>query len=59
MAIEYLKKAEKTAATSEADTREIVERMLREIEQGGEERALRYAKTLDAWEGDIVMSRAQ
>ncbi len=59
MTIEYLKKAEKTSSTGESDTREIVERMLREIEQGGEARALHYAKTLDSWEGDVVMSRAQ
>ncbi|MEM7207204.1 MAG: histidinol dehydrogenase [Pseudomonadota bacterium] len=59
MAIEYIKKAAKTPATGEADTREIVERMLREIEEGGEERALHYAKALDGWEGDVVMTREQ
>ena len=59
MAIEYLKKADKTPATGEADTRLIVEKMLSDIEQGGEQRALHYAKTLDGWEGEVVMTRAQ
>ena len=59
MAIKFIKKADKTPATGEADTREIVERMLREIEEGGEARALHYAKTLDGWEGNIVMTREE
>ena len=37
MAIEYLKKAEKTAATGEQDVREIVQGILDDIEQGGDE----------------------
>ncbi len=59
MAIEYLKKAQKTPATGEAETREIVGRMLAEIEQGGEARALHYAETLDGWKGDVVLTREQ
>ncbi len=35
MAIEYIKKAAKTAATGEDDTREVVIKILREIEEGG------------------------
>ena len=57
MSIEYLKKAQKTSATGETDTREIVERMLAEIEQGGEARALLYARDLDDWQGEVVMTR--
>jgi len=57
MAVEYLKKAEKTPATGEEDTRRIVAEMLADIEDGGEDRVRHYASTLDGWTGDIVVSR--
>ncbi len=57
MAIEYLKKAEKTPATGEDDTRRIVSEMLADIEAGGEDRVRHYASTLDGWTGDIVVPR--
>lgn len=56
LATTFLKKASRTAATGEDDTRALVETMLAEIEKGGEERARRYAKDLDDWTGDIVVS---
>ena len=56
MAKTYLKRADKTSATGEDDTRQIVSRMLAEIEAGGEERALQYARDLDKHEGEIVVS---
>ena len=56
MPIEYLKKAEKSAATGEADVREIAADILSGIESGGEEVARRYARELDRWDGDIVVS---
>ncbi len=56
MATTYLKRAQKTPATGEDDTRQIVSRMLAEIEAGGEERALQYARDLDKFEGDVVVS---
>ena len=60
MAIEYIKKATKTAATGEDDTREVVMKMLREIEEGGEEKALEYAAKLDKWPGGSpVLTREQ
>ncbi len=55
MATSYLKRAEKTPATGEGDTREIVNRMLAEIEAGGEEKALAYARELDRFEGQVVV----
>lgn len=58
MAVTYLKKASKTPATGEDDTREIVAGMLRDIEAGGEARALHFAETLDGWKGDVVVSKA-
>ncbi|MEN8195113.1 MAG: histidinol dehydrogenase [Pseudomonadota bacterium] len=57
MAVEYLKKASKTAATGEDDTRRIVSEMLADIEAGGEDRVRHYASTLDGWTGEIVVSR--
>ncbi len=56
MTIEYLKKAEKTAATGEDETRGIVADMLAEIEAGGEEAARAYGVKLDSYDGDIVVS---
>ncbi len=60
MAIEYIKKATKTSATGEDDTREVVIKMLKEIEEGGEEKALEYAAKLDKWPGGSpVLTREQ
>ena len=42
MAVTYIKKASKNATTLEDDTREIVSKMLKEIEAGGEERCIQY-----------------
>jgi sulfopropanediol 3-dehydrogenase len=59
MSIEIVKKASKTSATGEDDTALIVRTMLQEIEDGGEEKAREYAKKLDGWDKDIVLSRAE
>ena len=56
MTIEYLKKADKSAATGEADVRDTVAAILAEIEAGGDEAAKRYAREFDKWDGDIVVS---
>jgi len=56
MTIEYLKKAEKSSATGEDDTRNIVSQMLQEIEAGGEEKAIEYATKLDNYSGNIVVT---
>ena len=58
MTVQYLKKASKTPTTGEDDTRETVAGMLRDIEEGGESRALHYAESLDGWKGDVVVSKA-
>jgi len=59
MAITYLKRAEKTPATGDAETRATVERMLAEIEEAGEAKALDYARLLDGFEGDPVVTADQ
>lgn len=59
MTITTLKKATKSPATGEDDTRKLVQDMLHEIERGGEARVREYARQLDGWEKDIVVGRAQ
>ena len=59
MAITYLKRAEKTPATGNDETRATVERMLTEIETGGEAAALKYGSELDGFTGDPVVTRDQ
>lgn len=56
MTIEYLKKASKNAHTGGSDVRDTVERMLKEIREGGEPVVQKYARQLDQWEGDIRLS---
>ncbi len=56
MAIEYLKKASKTASTGETDVRDLVQNMLDEIERAGDVSAYKYARELDKWDGDIVVT---
>ncbi len=58
MAITYLKKASKTPETETATAQKVVNEMLAAIESGGEEAVRGYAKSLDKWTGDIVMSEA-
>jgi sulfopropanediol 3-dehydrogenase len=55
MPVEYLKKATRTPATGEDDTRKRVADMLADIEQGGEDRVRHYSEKLDGWSGDVVV----
>jgi sulfopropanediol 3-dehydrogenase len=57
MAVRFLKKALKTSATEETETRDTVARMLRDLEQRREASARAYAKQLDKYEGDILVDR--
>jgi sulfopropanediol 3-dehydrogenase len=59
MSVEIVKKASKTPATGEGDTAQVVRNMLQEIEQGGEVKAREYAKKLDGWDKEIVLTRAE
>lgn len=57
--MDYLKKADPASAAGEsADARAIVEKMLAEIEAGGEAAALKYARELDRFEGEVVVGEA-
>lgn len=55
----YLKKAVRSAETDQQDVRDIVTKMLAEISAGGEDAARRYARDLDRWAGDIVVSATE
>lgn len=59
MTREYLKRAPKTASTDDADVRATVQTILDEIEAGGEAKAADYARRLDKWDGDVVVSAAE
>jgi sulfopropanediol 3-dehydrogenase len=59
MAVSYLKKASKTPETETATAQAVVTQMLREIDARGEDAVRAYAKKLDQWDGDIVLSRAE
>jgi sulfopropanediol 3-dehydrogenase len=56
MAITYLKKADPRPETENSDIRDLVSVMLTNIERDGEEAVRRYARKLDGWTGDIVLS---
>jgi sulfopropanediol 3-dehydrogenase len=52
----YLKKATRTAETGQTDVRAAVEGMLDEIGRDGDAAAIRMARDLDHWNGDIIVS---
>lgn len=56
MSIEYLKKAAKTPETESGNARKVVDEMLAQIEARGEEAVREYARSLDKWTGEILMS---
>ena len=56
MTVEYLKKAAKTPETESGNARKVVAEMLAEIEARGEDAVREYARSLDQWTGEILMS---
>jgi len=56
MSTTYLKKASKTPQTETATAQHVVTDMLAQIQTRGEEAVREYARTLDGWEGEIVLS---
>lgn len=59
MSIQYLKKAAKTPETETATAQSVVNDMLAEIQKNGESAVREYAKKLDAWEGEFIVTREQ
>jgi len=54
---EYLKKAALTSASDASDVTETVQKILADIEAGGDQAALDYAAKFDNYEGSIVLSQ--
>lgn len=59
MAIQFLKKASKTAASEENTARTVAQEMLAEIARRGEGAVREYAAKLDHWNGEIVVSQEE
>ena len=56
---EYLKKAQLNSASDSSEVRAIVQKILGEIEAGGEEVARRYAAEFDRYQGNIKLGEAE
>lgn len=57
--IEYLKKASKTPETESGAARKVVDEMLAAIGRDGEAAVREYARTLDGWSGEILVSSVE
>jgi len=56
---EYLKKATLTSTSDASDVHEIVQKILSDIEAGGDAVAMDYAAKFDKYEGSIILSEAE
>ena len=56
MTVEYLKKAPLHSRSDASETRDIVRKILDEIEAGSDEKALEYAAKFDNYQGAILLS---
>ena len=56
MTIQYLKKSPKTSSTDDTKTREIVENILKDIEEKKEEGCKELGKKFDKYDGEIIVS---
>jgi sulfopropanediol 3-dehydrogenase len=59
MTIEYAKRAAKTAQTETETAQRVVSEMLADIVARGEPAVRDYARKLDRWEGDIIVTPAE
>ena len=59
MSVQFLKKAVKTPETESSNAQQVVAEMLSNIEKNGESAVLEYAKTLDKWTGNVVLSQVE
>ncbi len=56
MTMIYLKKSTRTHASGQTDVRASVEAMLTEIERDGDAAAIRFARDMDNWQGEIIVT---
>src|SRR4051812_28880863 len=59
MGVEYLKRASKNPETESAGAQKVAAEMLAAIRQGGEQAVRDYARDLDKWIGDIIVSEEE
>lgn len=59
MARDYLKKATLTAQSGASDVHEIVQGILSDIEEGGDDKAREYAAKFDKYDGNIILTDAE
>ena len=57
MAIKYLKKSPKTSSTDDTKTANIVEGLLKDIENSKEQGCIDLTKKFDKYEGEIIVSK--
>ena len=57
MPIQYLKKSPKTSSTDDGKTREIVEGILKDIDESKEEGCKELGKKFDKYDGEIIVSK--
>ena len=57
MAIKYLKKANKTSSTDDQKTKEIVEKILKDLEKSKENGCIELTKKFDKYDGEIIVSK--
>ena len=55
----YLKKASFTAQTDTSNIHQIVQNILSEIEEGGDQKALEYAAKFDKYVGNILLDQEE
>jgi sulfopropanediol 3-dehydrogenase len=59
MTVQHLKAATKTPETETDSARKVASEMLAAIQAGGEAAVRAYAKSLDGWTGDVIVSREE
>jgi len=57
MTIKYLKKANKTSSSDDQKTKEIVEKILKDLEKSKEDGCIELTKKFDKYEGEIIVSK--
>ncbi len=57
MTIKYLKKSPKTSSTDDTKTREIVQRLLNDLEKSREEGCKELTKKFDKYDGEIIVTK--
>ena len=57
MTIQYIKKADKTSASDEVETRQRVQEILKDIESGRDSSIREISRKFDKYEGDVIVSK--